>query len=553
MAAPCGFRQYQLTKPQHSMHTSIESLEARIAPASVITYTDIDGDKVKITSSKGTLTAANLTLSNGDTGNLLALTLTNSQFAGADITFSVVKKAGGDGRADVGTLNSQGIDLNFVTIKGDLSKVLGGDSNTQSPAFAMLKAHSMGEENLASGMSSVIGRIGSFLVKGNIRGSQIFIHGNDIFNPDPAAKVDLLKIGKSLIGTGAISGNIHAEGGFGDIVIGRDIIGGDGDFSGRIEADGAIGTLRVAGSIIGGAGEFSGTISADGLGTTKIGRDVAAGTGKSSGAVRIDGNIADVRVGRDLKGGPSPESGVIWAKDGNLGSVVIARNVIGGDAAGSASLEKSGAIIANDTIESVRVGGSLISGTDESTGSVRGSGAILAGKHLGILSVGRNVVGNETNPVIVSAVDAEFIPPGGSDFAIDAIKVSGRVAYTNFLAGFDLNGNTDNADASIGPVKVGGSWSFSNLVAGARDAGPTGYGTGDLLQTVSNGMLIAKIARITIGGKMVGSASGTYGFVSQQIDSLKIAGKRIALTEGPSNDGSKPIPSAKNIFVEEVS
>jgi hypothetical protein len=100
------------------VHTSIEFLESRIAPASLITYTDIDGDKVKITSSKGTLTAANLTLSNGDSGNLLALTLTNSQFAGADITFSVVKKTGGDGRANVGTLNSQGIDLNFVTIKG---------------------------------------------------------------------------------------------------------------------------------------------------------------------------------------------------------------------------------------------------------------------------------------------------------------------------------------------------------------------------------------------------------------------------------------------------
>jgi hypothetical protein len=201
----------------------------------------------------------------------------------------------------------------------------------------------------------------------------------------------------------------------------------------------------------------------------------------------------------------------------------------------------------------VRVGGSLISGTDESTGSVRGSGAILAGKHLGILSVGRNIVGNETNPVIVSAVDAEFIPPGGNAFAIDRIIVGGRVAFTNFLAGFDLNGDTDNADASIGPVKVSGSWSFSNLVAGARDTGAVGYGVGDSLQTVSNGMLIAHIAGITIGGKVIGSESGTYGFVSQQIDSLKIAGKRITLTEGPSNDGSKAIPGAMNIFVEEVS
>lgn len=191
--------------------------------------------------------------------------------------------------------------------------------------------------------------------------------------------------------------------------------------------------------------------------------------------------------------------------------MIIGRNVIGGDAAGSTNLDKSGAIIANDTIERVRIGGSLIAGTDSSTGTIRGSGAILAGKHLGLLSVGKSVVGNETNPVIVTAVDAEFIPPGGSDLAIDGISVAGRVTYANFLAGFDLNGATDNADASIGPVKVGGSWSFSNLVAGAQDSAPTGYGAGDTLQTVSNGMLLAKIAGITIGGKVIGSDSTPYG------------------------------------------
>jgi hypothetical protein len=35
---------------------NVESLESRIAPASVITFTDADGDNVKITSSLGDLT-----------------------------------------------------------------------------------------------------------------------------------------------------------------------------------------------------------------------------------------------------------------------------------------------------------------------------------------------------------------------------------------------------------------------------------------------------------------------------------------------------------------
>jgi hypothetical protein len=128
--------------------------------------------------------------------------------------------------------------------------------------------------------------------------------------------------------------------------------------------------------------------------------------------------------------------------------------------------------------------------------------------------------------VVVSAVDAEVITVGGSDFAIDRITVAGRVAYANFLAGFDLNGGTDNADASIGPVKVGGNWALSNLVAGAQDSSAIGYGVGDTLQTVSNGALIARIAGITIAGKVVGSESGTRGFVSQQIDFLGSPGRR---------------------------
>ena len=37
---------------------SIEPLETRIAPASVLTFTDVDGDLVKVTSSLGDLNAA---------------------------------------------------------------------------------------------------------------------------------------------------------------------------------------------------------------------------------------------------------------------------------------------------------------------------------------------------------------------------------------------------------------------------------------------------------------------------------------------------------------
>jgi hypothetical protein len=50
----------------HPAIHSIESLESRIAPASltgrILTYTDIDGDKVTVAFTKGTLAEANFTL-----------------------------------------------------------------------------------------------------------------------------------------------------------------------------------------------------------------------------------------------------------------------------------------------------------------------------------------------------------------------------------------------------------------------------------------------------------------------------------------------------------
>jgi hypothetical protein len=181
------------------------------------------------------------------------------------------------------------------------------------------------------------------------------------------------------------------------------------------------------------------------------------------------------------------------------------------------------------------------------------SGAIVAGKHLGSVVIVGSVTGNSTASVLISAVAIDDVPSGGTDFAIDRITVGGAVSYANILAGFNENGVPDNADASIGPVIIGGSWSFSNLVAGAQDAGAPGWGVGDVLQTVDNNAAqIARIAGITILGKVESSDAGIYGFVSQQIDFLKIGAKKVQLNAGPSNDPSKLLPGLTNVYVEEV-
>src|SRR5438093_9150210 len=108
-----------------NMQTSLstpELLEARIAPAGVfVKYIDSDGDKVKVTASAGPLALAELTLSNGTSGDLLNLDLTAPGFAGADIKFTVQKGPHGDGRANVGGIDASNNDLGIVVVKGDLS------------------------------------------------------------------------------------------------------------------------------------------------------------------------------------------------------------------------------------------------------------------------------------------------------------------------------------------------------------------------------------------------------------------------------------------------
>jgi hypothetical protein len=112
------------------------------------------------------------------------------------------------------------------------------------------------------------------------------------------------------------------------------------------------------------------------------------------------------------------------------------------------------------------------------------------------------------------------------------------VEFAHILAGFDAFLAPANADASIGKVKVNGDWRASSLVAGAQDTVPTGFGTGDTLQAGGSPTVIARLAGIMIKGSVTGSLSAGdhFGFVAEQIDSVKISGRLLPLTDGPSNN-----------------
>src|SRR4051812_32074116 len=102
-------------------HQGIEALESRIAPAAVITFTDLDGHSVKVASTKGTLEQLQTAVGVTDQGvatSVLSFDFTSSVFKGSDITVT----AGADATDTIFTrvefFNAAGNDLGKVTVDG---------------------------------------------------------------------------------------------------------------------------------------------------------------------------------------------------------------------------------------------------------------------------------------------------------------------------------------------------------------------------------------------------------------------------------------------------
>src|SRR6186713_232188 len=124
--------------------SSIEFLEGRIAPASVIIFTDVDGDTVTVKSSKGDLTGHVILADSGVGKQLTEIQLNQPEFQGTNLTIKVKKGATGDGFANVGYINATGVDLGKVKVKGDIGRIDAGDGNTAKPAIKSLTALSIG-------------------------------------------------------------------------------------------------------------------------------------------------------------------------------------------------------------------------------------------------------------------------------------------------------------------------------------------------------------------------------------------------------------------------
>lgn len=588
--------------------SAVESLEPRIAPAAVLTFPDVDGDVVKITSSKGSNAALEAAVSTAADGmgfkiNLIDLSK-NPVFNGTSLKVVATTPAGGagDGLVKVDRIDAAddmadnkdfGLNLGAIVVDGELRDIDAG-KGTPGSKVAAIKVQSTADARIWTLGASV----GSVVVQDDLRGSELNIAGS----------LGKLQIGGSLIGEASFeTGYISVTGKIGSIRIGENWQGGSEDRAGSIKAD-RVGSITVGGDILGGAGTFSGRLDTQTIGPVKVMGDVKGGTGQYSGSlhagetiksifiggniigvgkntavvnalgsftkskigsVRImgsivggadfsgivegEGGIAKLRVGGDVKGGAGIFAGSVRVGNcetaviagsliggtanssgtlsgGAIGSLTIGKDVLGGSVSGAASLMSAGSITFAK-IGALEIGGSLVAGTDNSTGTLEKSGVVLAVQSIGSVHIGGDLTGKTGMGGITRA---EIRVDGVAEKAtgIASVRVDGNVSLALISVG--------SADGRIGTVKVAGNWTASSLTAGALPGGDGKIGTPDdaANTTGDNAALVSRIASVQIKGSVTGTAMAgdSYGFVAQQIGAFTVGANKLALKTGAGND-----------------
>ncbi|MEA3187452.1 MAG: hypothetical protein QOD99_1282 [Chthoniobacter sp.] len=515
----------------------IEPLESRIAPASLVQFTDVDGDQVIVTISAidpHPVVASNLIPTGALGGSQLTLLDLSSPTANhANVSVSVTKAATGDGLVNIGRINAGANDLGTITIPGDLGDIDAGSGSKSTPAIKSLSALSMGiyglvTQNGAGNLESDInGALGALKVVGDVK---------DAFLAVSHGKIGSITIGGSLIGgTAHTGGNITAlDAGIGMVKIGGDILGGGDPTSGAIAAKGNIAGISVGGSVLGGSGFTSGVIfsSTGSVGPLTIGGDLGKGTATFTGRVFASTKLGNVTVGSSLLGGTMNDSGRIHS-DGSIGMVKIAGDITGGGGL------RSGNIDAGTTLAGVTVGGSLVGGSMEE------SGRIHSVKAMGAVKIGGNVsgggaagTGSINSDDVLGAVTVGGSLVGGSGNVTNLLggsgTIQGQLALASVKVGFDLRGSSGNGSGVIyggklGSVTVGGS------VVG---------GGGDSSGNISGGV----IGSVKIGQDLIGGAGGFSARIQggfRGIGSVTIGGSFIG---GSFSDNTQHLRSGE-IFV----
>jgi hypothetical protein len=480
----------------------IELLESRIAPAAVITFTDLDGDLVTISSSKGTV--AELQNAAGDLSDhiLQGLSLIAPVYRLADISITAQQAPSmlGDGHVNVGYISSQH-DLGALVVDGDLAAIGAGDNIMKTgPALKSLRVLSFGAEGTSTGAANLIsrvhGNVGSIYVQTNMESAEFYVDGPD------QGRIGSVYIGGSFIGDttepGARAGHLGAYS-IGSIFVGGDLVGGSKYGSGTIGAS-YLGTMVVKGSLLGGSGTFSGGISTYGVGLLSIGGDVVGGGGINSGNIVTQGPTGKIAIHGSVIGGPADYSGALFF-EGTAASITVGGSLVGAAGRGTGSIDAK--TNGDGTLSSVNIVHNVLGGAGDD------SGAVFSGGRLKSMVIGGELVGGDGNRSGrisggVAGLGVAIIRHdirGGHGAGIDAgeVTTTGTLG-TVYVGGSLLGGAAANNGFIFGTKGIGAVTVVGDV------AGGTGAQSGSIFTNVGDG---GKIGTVTIGGNLLGGSANT--------------------------------------------
>jgi hypothetical protein len=497
---------------------NIEPLECRVAPASVLTFTDVDGDKVKVIASSGDLNASGVaTFANVGAGQQLqSLNLADPSFAHANISTIVIKSATGDGLVNIGSITALSLDLGKVMIKGDLGHITCGDRNAETgPGLKLLNVRSIGVQGTATQtagghlFSTIDGALGTLKVSGDIVGAS--------FGATNHADLSDGKINRIFVG-GSVIGEFFSNGDMTSVVI-------RGDFTGSIGCGGLLASLKVGGSLLGGD-EFVAGISANEIGSVKIGRDIRGGAAVASGTVVSLGKIRSLRVGGSVIGGSgdtdyhlntTPVIGQIVAL-GDIGTIKIDHDLIGTSGKGTGTIQSLG------DISSIVIGGSLVAGPSDESAKIDSGGEISS------LRIAGSIFGGSGNQNTFA--DENAVVHEGQVFAVGTIgtvKVGRDVVGGSGIASAEIRSKVDLGSVTIGGSLIGHSGLGCAQLTSGADMGAVKIG-GDMVggSSQASGLIISEgdLASLTIGGSLLGGSAYLTGEILAfgDIGPLKIGG-----------------------------
>lgn len=359
------------------------------------TFTDVDGDKVTVTVTKGDLHNADFDLfsADGTSARFLRLQLNNT-FDGANLTIKATPTAaGGDGHVNLGFLDATGVDLGAVTVPGNVEHLKIGNAATPAAAVKSLTLGSLGAGKLplhdTSGdtyLSNIEGKSGAITVKGDINTASLNVAGN----------LASLTVGGSLIGGDTLfSGLVQTSGNgdIGNVKIGHDLRGGAGAGSGSVNSDGKLGNVTIGGSQVGG------------------------GTG---GLIRSDLDMGNVTIGHD-------QVNATLFSLGKIGNVTVGGSLLITDANSLHGIQ------AATSVGAVTVKGDIV-GLKDALYTIEGGGALTGKTSVAIKSV--KVLGSVENTALLGGLKAN-----NSHAQIGAITVNGNWTASSVVAGAKTSAN----------------------------------------------------------------------------------------------------------------